>query len=283
MHPILFTLGSFTVYSYAAAIAVAYAAGVLLAVRRASSYGMRPANVLEFATWVLLPAVIGAKMFLLAEHFTEVVRTPSMLANIWQVAGGSFGAVAVGFGIAVAYCRRHGLSVFGLCDVCTPPLALGLALGKVGCFLSGCCYGSPTTVMWAVTFRDASLTSHHVPLNTPLHPVQLYESTAALLVFAALIVTEQRSRWIRGRVFLLFAAGYSALRFALEYFRYPQKACAALSLAQMISIVVGLGSVFVLALTLRSHRGPTAAGSSSPSRPSGKAESGSLRTGGRLT
>ena len=100
-----------------------------------------------------------------------------------------------------------------------PGVVIGQSLGRLGCFAAGCCYGKTAAVPWAVTFTDVYASrAVGTPLDTPLHPSQLYEALATFLIFAVLVWLAPRKRF-HGQVVLAYVALYSVARFALEYFR----------------------------------------------------------------
>jgi phosphatidylglycerol:prolipoprotein diacylglycerol transferase len=115
--------------------------------------------------------------------------------------------------------RRQKLPVLATMDVFAPGLALGHGVGRLGCFAAGCCWGAECKRPWAVTFTDPEanrLTG--VPLGTSLHPSQLYEAVAEGLIFVLLwrrIAQPHRE----GHIFALYLLLYSAVRFAVEFFR----------------------------------------------------------------
>ena len=105
-----------------------------------------------------------------------------------QSGGVFYGGLLGAFPVAWWYARRHGLPPWRTADVLAPGVALGQAIGRLGCFAAGCCYGRPADVPWAVTFRDVYATrTVGTPLDMPLHPTQLYESLAASLIFFVLL------------------------------------------------------------------------------------------------
>jgi phosphatidylglycerol:prolipoprotein diacylglycerol transferase len=112
--------------------------------------------------------------------------------------------------------RRLKLSLPALADIAAPVFAFGLAVGKIGCFLAGCCHGTPTQVPWAVTFNHPDSLAE--PKGVPLHPSQLYEAAAWFALMAALLVFRQR-RSFPGEAFLAFVVGFCGLRSGFELLR----------------------------------------------------------------
>jgi phosphatidylglycerol:prolipoprotein diacylglycerol transferase len=164
-----------------------------------------------------------------------------------QAAGVYQGGLVVAFVIALLYMRRQHLPALATCDVFAPGIALGQAIGRLGCFSAGCCWGIAAHVPWAVTFHNpqaAELTG--VPLGIPLHPTQLYESAADALIFLFLYFRIGKTH-TPGTIFGWYLALYSAARFIIEFFRFHEQGLhAGLSYTQWISLatlVAGLGLI----------------------------------------
>ncbi len=146
---------------------------------------------------------------------------------------GLFGALLAGVGAGIAYAASRKIALGRVGDTFAPGLPLGIALGRVGCFLEGCCRGTPTSLPWAVGGR---------------HPAQLYESIGALLL-AGFVALARRHRRVPGEAFLAFGVGYGALRLALEPLRGNHvPAALGLTIHQWIAAAVVAVCVAVLAL-----------------------------------
>jgi phosphatidylglycerol:prolipoprotein diacylglycerol transferase len=147
-------------------------------------------------------------------------------------------------------------------DVFAPGIALGHVVGRVGCVFAGCCFGKPADVPWAITFTNevANRTSL-TPLHTPLHPTQLYEAGAELLILIALLATERRGRPFPGRTFWSYMLVYGLSRFVIEFYRGdPRGAIGALSTSQFVSVLlIPLSIVMLIVLSRRRSPEPAAA------------------------
>jgi phosphatidylglycerol:prolipoprotein diacylglycerol transferase len=129
--------------------------------------------------------------------------------------GGLLGAIPV----AWWYIKKHSLPLFRTLDVLAPAVALGQAIGRLGCFAAGCCYGAPSTAAWSVIFHSED--AHAlvgVPLGIPLHPSQLYESLGTFLLLLWLLRILKNRRF-EGQVFSSYLIAYAILRFSLEFLR----------------------------------------------------------------
>jgi phosphatidylglycerol:prolipoprotein diacylglycerol transferase len=122
-------------------------------------------------------------------------------------------------------------------------------VGRLGCLMAGCCYGKPTTVAWAITFTDPAANFNvGTPLNVPLHPTQLYESAAGLVILLALLAIERRANSYAGRTFWSFVGLYAVLRFVIEFYRGDDRGLVfgAISTSQFISLILLPLSLFML-------------------------------------
>jgi phosphatidylglycerol:prolipoprotein diacylglycerol transferase len=129
-----------------------------------------------------------------------------------------------------------------------PGIAVGHVIGRLGCFMAGCCYGRPTDVPWAVTFTDPMASANvGTPLNTPLHPTQLYDAGAELLILVFLLATERRGRPFAGRTFWLYMLLYAISRYIVEIYRNDERGVFFnMPTSQFISILIVPVSLFML-------------------------------------
>jgi len=206
-------------------------------------------RVTNLAIYCALAGLAGAKLFMILFDFKTYWNDPGSLFSLTtlQAAGVYQGGFVVAFLVALLYMRRQNLPVLATCDVFAPGIALGQAIGRIGCFSAGCCWGIETHAPWAVTFRNsqaAELTG--VPLGIPLHPTQLYESAADALIFLFLYFQIARVH-TSGTILGWYLTLYSAARFAIEFFRFHEQGLHfGLSYTQWISLATlaaGLGLI----------------------------------------
>src|SRR5918912_3080102 len=183
MHPRLLELGPITVYTYGVLLAAAYLLGLKLAMVRANARGLDQTRVLDLGIYIIISALVGAKLLLLVTDFSAFRADPRELLTLARSGGVFYGGLIVAVTVALWYIRRSSLPLWTTCDVFAPGIALGHVVGRFGCFFAGCCYGRPTSVPWAITFTNP-LAAENVgtPLNIPLHPTQLYEASAELVI-----------------------------------------------------------------------------------------------------
>ncbi len=160
-----------------------------------------------------------------------------------------YGGLIAAIVVCIWQLRKHRLPLWSSGDLFAPGIALGYMVGRLGCLMAGCCYGKPTDVPWAVTFTDPAANFNvGTPLNVALHPTQLYESGAGLVILVALLLLEKRPGHFPGRTFWSFAFLYAVLRFIIEFFRGDDRGLVfnLLSTSQFISVVLAPLSIFML-------------------------------------
>src|SRR5205814_7376401 len=142
--------------------------------------------------------------------------------------------------VAFWYIHRHRLPFWTTCDVFAPGIALGHVTGRLGCLAAGCCYGKPTDVAWAITFTNPLASSNvGTPLGVPLHPTQIYEAGAELLILIFLLATERKGRPFAGRTFWLYMLLYAVSRFIIEFYRGDERGMVGMfSTSQFISLLL---------------------------------------------
>lgn len=260
MHPILFEIGSWPVYSYGVLLALAYLAGLQLAVIRARRWGIDTTRVMDLGIYLIIAALVGAKLMLVAVDFDYFRTQPRELLSLVRAGGVFYGGLIAAVAVGLWLGRRYGLPMWTTADLFAPGIALGHVVGRFGCLLAGCCYGRPTDVAWAITFTNpAAAANVGTPLNTPLHPTQLYDAGAELAILAVLLALERRGRGFPGRTFWLYMLLYAISRYIVEIYRGdPRGTVFGLSTSQFVSILI-VPLAIVMLLRLRRKARPAAA------------------------
>jgi len=259
MHPILFDLGPATIYTYGVLQASAYLLGLKLAMVRAQARGLDQARVLDLGIYIIISALVGAKLLLVVTDFRTFVSDPSELITLARSGGVFYGGLILAVSVALWYIRKIGLPLWTTTDVFAPGIALGHVVGRFGCFFAGCCWGKPTDVPWAITFTNPYAAANvGTPLNVPLHPTQLYEAGAEALILAVLLATERRGRPYPGRTFWVYMLLYAVSRFIIEFYRNdPRGSVLMFSTSQFISLVLApLAVIMLVTLARRSAPAP---------------------------
>lgn len=242
MHPILFTVFGHPVYAFGVMIALAFLLGALWIVQRGKAQGFSEELFLEATLWIVVSGLVGARLFYIFFFPALFFKDPfGVLFNqgglVWYG-----GMIAVTLTVWL-FCKRHQIAFNKLGDIVTPPAALGLAIGRIGCLLAGCCYGAPCELPWAIQYPPGHETfPHHV------HPSPLYESIS-LLIVTFLLAWIDRYKKFDGATTWLFFVLYGIVRFVLEYYRGDRLVWLVslnLSASQVISLAgIALGLIML--------------------------------------
>ena len=251
MLPKLISIGNFYLPTYGVMVALAFLAGLWITVKLARRKGLNAELVTNLAVYVALAGMLGAKILMIVFGWSRYMSHPGEIFSLdtLQAAGVFQGGLILALVTAYLYMRKQGLPLLGTSDVFAPGLALGHAIGKVGCFAAGCCWGIKSSLPWAVTFRspDAAILTG-VPLDIALHPSQLYESGAEALVFGFLYWRFGRPH-APGQIIGLYLVASSVLRFLIEFTRNHEQALPfglPLSITQWIAILLASAGAVLL-------------------------------------
>ena len=240
MYPILFEIGDWPVYSYGVLLALAYLAALQLAVVRARHRGLDGTKVMDLGIYLIIAALVGAKLMLVLVDFDYFRNQPRELLSLVRAGGVFYGGLLAALGVALWLVRKYDLPMWTTADLFAPGIALGHVIGRFGCLLAGCCYGKPTDVPWGITFESgAAATNVGTPLGIPLHPTQLYDAGAELLIMIVLLVRERRGNAFPGSTFWLYMLLYAISRYIVEIYRGDERGMImGFSTSQFVSILV---------------------------------------------
>jgi phosphatidylglycerol:prolipoprotein diacylglycerol transferase len=281
MFPELFKIPGldFTLNTYGLLMAVSFIAGFYVMSRQAARDSLDRNRVYDLGLWVLAASLIGSKALMVITEWNDYYRH-----NPWQIFsldffrsagvfyGGFIGAVIA----SVIVMRIYKLPWWRTADAFAPGIAIGQAIGRLGCFSAGCCWGKPTTTFCGVHFSDKGHEVTGVPtivehLSGPqrdvwaqklgslmaplhLHPTQLYEAVATLVIFVALLWLSRRRRFA-GQIVLAYALMYAVARFVIEFWRDdPRGVVLGLSTSQFIAALVFIGALIVWLMKTRGAR-----------------------------
>jgi phosphatidylglycerol:prolipoprotein diacylglycerol transferase len=258
MYPELFRIGNFPINTYGVFLAIAFLCAILITVRLARRDGLPSEKIYDLSLWMLLAGLIGSKILMLFTE-PEYRDNPLQLLSLDFLRsggvfyGGLLGAVFAGYFLM----KRYNLPWWKTADACAPGIAIANFFGRQGCFAAGCCWGKPTTLPWGVKFTELGHQITGVPTDAHLHPTQLYESFAMLIVFFFLLWLHKRKRF-SGQVILAYALLYSVIRFAIEFVRddprgdvFGLTSLTGLSTSQLISVVIGIAALILLIVRRR--------------------------------
>jgi phosphatidylglycerol:prolipoprotein diacylglycerol transferase len=220
LHPILFHIGSFRVPTYGTLLVTAILAAVYTVTRLGRREGLDTGRLLDFSTWLLIVALVGAKVLMVITDWSDYGSLGQIFSFNTLMAGGVFyGGFLAALFFAVWYIRVHGMPFWKITDVYAPAIALGQTIGRWGCFAGGCDYGKPTNSWLGVVFTNPY--AHEIagtPLGIRIYPTQLMESAATLVIFGILLWRyKKKSR--DGEIFVLYLGLYAVARFFLEFLR----------------------------------------------------------------
>lgn len=242
MKPELFSIGSFTVYSYGLMMAIGIIACVWVAERRAPKLGLEKDRIFDLAVWGVVGGILGAKILYWIVEWKAIAANPSLLLDVgngFVVYGGLMGGVFGGW----LYCHVKKLDFLKYLDLAVPSIALAQGFGRIGCLMAGCCYGRETDSWFHVVFHE----SHIAPNGVSLIPTQLISSAANFAHFALLIWLAKKMKG-DGQLSGVFLICYSIGRALIEMLRDdPRGAVGGLSTSQFISLftlVLGAAMVY---------------------------------------
>jgi phosphatidylglycerol---prolipoprotein diacylglyceryl transferase len=256
MRPILFSLGSFPVYSYVVFAVLGYLAGLAWAWREARRLGYDPIYAADLSLVIFAFSFIGGRAMGVIVAYRQFLLHPLDAFKIWEGGfvyyGGLIGAVLA----SAVYCklRRLPMGVWG--DICAPTAMSTLVFGRIGCLLNGCCYGKAApNLPWGIVYPPDHPVFRLGLGQVKVHPSPVYEALACLAIFLILAVLSRRKRF-EGQVFFTMFILYSLARFGLEFFRGdPDRGRIAflhLSISQAVAIGIVLTVGPYLAWRLRS-------------------------------
>lgn len=215
MYPILFKIGTLSIYTYGFFIAVSFIVGILLAKHEAGRLGEDQDKIMDLCFYVLIAAIVGSRLFYVLVNPDIFLSDPLEVLRIWNGGlvfyGGFIGALPVG----LIYLKKQKMSVLKTLDISAPSLAMAHFFGRIGCFFAGCCYGDVSDLPWAVTFTN---TNSLAPVGIPLHPTQIYSSLSNLSIFGFLWFFRPRKTF-DGQIFWIYVLLYGIARSFIEVLR----------------------------------------------------------------
>ena len=258
MHPRLLATPFFTIYTFGLLLASAYLAAFWWLTREGRREGLNADALQALGFWAIVGGIAGAKALLIVREPSDLF-TMAAISSAGDFYGGFIGALVA---TAIFFWRDSRLPFWRAADACAPAIALGQAIGRIGCFMAGDDYGRPAHVSWAVTFTSPDAASiGGAPLGVPLHPVQLYESIVCAVLFVVLVRLARRKRF-DGEVILAYTLLYAVARFILEFFRGDADRGfvfgGVLSTSQFIATLLAPAAIALWISRRRTVRNPTA-------------------------
>ncbi len=258
MHPILFHIGSFELASYGLMTALAYVVASGYLYKRLGRTQLDKDTFWNIIFIAFVSALLGSKLLYIIVSWPELGSTlTERLINAVRDFRYGFvffgGAITAIIALLIYFKKKH-LPILKTADFYIVALPLGHAIGRIGCFLAGCCFGKPTTLPWGVTFTDPHSLVGQQFLGVPLHPTQLYESALNLLLFF-LLQRYARKPHRDGAVLAYYIIGYALLRFSVEFFRGDFRGGFFLGLSPSQLIALSTAALTLIICRVLQHRG----------------------------
>jgi len=220
----LFKIGPVGIHTYGLMLALAFFAGLAYVKWRSKKEQLPFDKMLNVAYVLIFSGIIGARLGFVLLHLSDFADNPWSAINPFQ--SGQFGISGLNLygGVVTAliavflYMRWTKLPALAVFDFLAPTVGIGLALGRIGCFLNGCCFGTPTDLPWAVTFPEGSIPDSVFP-HQAIHPAQLYSSAYGAILFFILHAILKRKRF-DGQVVAVYLMLEAVFRHLIEYVRY---------------------------------------------------------------
>jgi phosphatidylglycerol:prolipoprotein diacylglycerol transferase len=243
VQPIALQFGGITIHWYGVMVALGFAAGLWTAARRAPLAGIRPDRILDLGPWLMLGAILGARLWFVVSYPGEFAGKPFYEVFMIQRGGLVYYGGLAGASLAcILYCLGKKLPLWKAADILAPSVALGYVFGRLGCFFNGCCFGKACSLPWAVTYPVG-----HASHAERVHPSQIYDSLLSLTLYLGLAWLFRRRKF-DGQVFGAYLVGYALLRSFIEMFRgdYPDYIAGWITPAHLVSAGILLVGLFLL-------------------------------------
>ena len=245
MHRVLFTIGPFTIYSYGLMIALGFIIATMLAVRTAANVNVSQDKVATLSLVILISGIIGARILYILLNLTDFIASPLEMFMVWHGGLVFYGGALLAFVSGLIYLRIAKMPILDTADLISPYIALGHSIGRIGCFLNGCCFGKTTSNIFGVMFSDGVMR----------YPTQIYSSFYLLFLYMFLRVRLQFRQFtqpllltqlpfiggagFKGQAFFSYLIFYPAGRFFIEFLRGDNQVVVYnLTFSQLVSLCV---------------------------------------------
>jgi len=248
MHPIIFSIGKLTIFSYGLFVALAFFTAITYLskqIKKSKEKILSQDELYSLFIYIIVSGIIGARLLFVFSNPQDFVLDPMSVFKLWEGGLTYYGGFISAAIFVLAYVRIKKISILKLGDFFAPALALGHAIGRIGCFFAGCCYGKETNVAWSVVFRDKNSLA---VLGVHLHPTQLYESFGNFLIFFLLYFYSKKEHK-KGFLVSFYFISYAVLRFVVEFFRGdPDRGGQyfGLSVSQILSLILFIIGVSII-------------------------------------
>jgi len=246
MFPVLFQIGPFTIRTYGVLVALAFFVVFSLIYKEAKRRNYYPSKILDLEIWMLLSGIIGARFLHVLVKFDFYKHDLKSIFYIWEGGLAFYGGLVLAMFVLIIFMLKNRMPVFKTADLLAPYLALGHAIGRIGCFFNGCCFGKiATNNFFTILYQNEGVARY---------PVQLYAAFALLCIFVILRIVQGR-KMPAGSIFSFYLLLYSTQRFFLDFIRGDNPAFYfGLTVSQIVSIFIFVISSVILFFLYHSRK-----------------------------
>jgi len=230
-------IGGKAIHTYGLMTALGYLAGMLWIKHESKRMRLDVNKMLDLFFYIVVAAVVGGRILYVLISIDRWWMDPLVFFRIWEGGLVFYGGLIASVLLSIWYCHKNNITFFRVADLYAPGIAVGHAIGRIGCFAAGCCYGreAPHDSFWTVTYPSGQYAI--APTDHPVYPVQPLETFGLLLIFLFLVLFRKKKKF-DGEIFLLYLIFYPILRIILEFFRGDAiRGIFILSTSQWISLV----------------------------------------------
>jgi phosphatidylglycerol:prolipoprotein diacylglycerol transferase len=218
MNPVLFEIFGIPVYSYGFFLAFAFMLCLMLILRRAKSMNVAPHYILDLGLYLIISGIVGARMFYIISNLDYYIENPFEIILLNKGGLVFHGGLILSLIVGILVVKLWKLPVLKMADLVITFLPLGQAIGRVGCFLNGCCYGKPTESIFGIKFPEYSFAANAFGPDIYVYPTQIFSSIADLSVFFILLLRMKKKEY-DGQAIVYYLFLYGVARFLLEFLR----------------------------------------------------------------
>jgi phosphatidylglycerol:prolipoprotein diacylglycerol transferase len=267
INPVAFSIGAFDVRWYGIMVVLAVVAVIAIALREAKRVGLAEEHIYSVGLWAIIGGIIVSRLLHVIDKWNYYMANPAQIIGFEGLT--IYGAVLGALLAVLIYCWVKKISFWLIGDVIAPGAILGQAIGRIGCFMNGCCYGLPTSLPWGVVYTNPG---SYCPLGEPFQPTQIYHLIWNLIGFGILWSLRRRLK-PQGSLFLFYLALYAAGDLSIRFVRVGEPFRSGMFFnmqeAQLIGIIVLVVTVPWLIIRMWRYRAkqPLPAGVSEVSEP----------------
>lgn len=225
MHQVLISFGPLNIYSWGFMVAVACLVALFFQIRFARFEGVSDENILDLFVYIVIASVVGARLFYVIGNPAEYIKNPLSMFFVQEGGLVFLGGFIMNLLVVVLYSKKHSIPLMKLLDILSPATMIGYGIGRIGCFLNGCCYG--------------------IKLCGIVQPTQIYSSIAGFTIFFVLVRIYKNKKY-DGQIFWNALLMYSIYRFLIEFLRYSPLHVLGLSLNQYLALILLVISAAVI-------------------------------------